>query len=498
MSNFTPFFYRLISRVTGQSYTSAWDEKLPHILLGMVGFLLFCIIFSAVYWNYLAKIDQRIKQLFVATATLLGGELVLKYGVSLRIRGYWSDRWFFYAVPSPRLESFMWLGLASAIAFLFIYFRSYFERLKRWQFLIVTMTVFIGFALAVAGIRGGVSSIIDPLTRTYWEYTGALPFIKDAPDFLRNFISLIPRLPVHVQLHPPGYPLVLYGWQQFFSVGLLGMAVLLIMTASLSFIPIFYVAERWRGGKEARSIISMMVFSPALVLFSATSVEAIFVAVVSYALVAAFFGWKEKMSWSVAAGVFMALGVLGNFLFLLLGPCFLAFIVYLIRTAPADKWKIILRVILSGASFLTVFVILWLLTGYSPVTNFFIARSYNSALVESNFSSLLVYFGYMFMNVLEFGFYFGIPLLVVFIRQWPESFQKSALWFKFGLFNLTFFLIVGIFQGEVGRIWLFIVPFFLFFYSPFFVLEDKKFFSAFLALLAAQSIIVQLLFYTFW
>jgi hypothetical protein len=66
-------------------------------------------------------------------------------------------------------------------------------------------------ACAVAMIDGGPHHLWEPyelLKGT--DYIGALPLVESARGFLRDYVSLLPKLPMHCQVHPPGGALFLW------------------------------------------------------------------------------------------------------------------------------------------------------------------------------------------------------------------------------------------------------------------------------------------------
>ncbi len=492
------FLIRLIEKVSGQGYDPAWSDKIPFILGGLIGLVVLWIFFGMWYWKSFGS-DKRLRHLFLATVVILGVFILAKLGVHHFYKDYLGDRWFFYGLPSPRIKGFGWFLLPIGIFSAFFYFRSKIEALSERMFLFVIWFVFVALALSVAGVRDGLLSIVDSLTRTYWEYTGALPFIKGTFSFLHDFISLLPVLPVHVRIHPPGYPLALYFWQELFHVGNLGLAILLVMTAGIVPLVTYFLVKAEAGVARAKRIAMVLIFLPSLVLFSATSMEGLFVGLVWLSLGACYWGWKNNLPLALLGGCFVAYSFFSNFLFALLAPCFVYLLYCLYSDAEKPARKIFLiRVVCTVFVFVLFFVALWKGSGYSIVHNFFIAYGHNNEIVESNFASVITYSSYFLMNVLEFLFYLGIPLVYIFVTSLPQSFIRRSKWFTCGAISLFFFLIIGIFQGEVGRIWLFIAPFFIHFGSSLLEGEDEQSFSAILMLLFLQIMTVQVAFYTFW
>lgn len=423
--------------------------------------------------------------------------ITIKFAIFHFAKDYIPDRLIFYVLPSPRAASVFWFLAPLIIFSIFLKYRKKIEALPRHQFLGVLYLTFVLFALAVAGIREGVQSIIDPFTRTFWEYSAYLPFVKNAHDFLQNYTLLNPQIATHMVTHPPGYILFLYFFSKIFSAGLLGLVIALVSSVGLIIWPLYYFWKESLGEETARRALQTFIFLPSAVMFTATSMESFFMAVVWLAIIGCFFGWK-KVNWlAPIGGLGMALALFSNFLFLLLGPFFVWLVWYSLKTST-NRLKTLLGIPYSILAFILFFVIIERWSGYSIIDNFFIARLANQSAVRSNFESVGKYFIYLFMSLTDFALYLGIPFLYLFFTDTIGSWKKSALWFKVGVAVMAFFLILGVFQGETARLWLFLTPFFVLGNPYLWNREKESEFNAFLVLILFQIIVTQTLFYTYW
>jgi len=165
---------------------------------------------------------------------------------------------------------------------------------------------------------------------------------------------------------------------------------------------------------------------------------------------------------------------------------------------PQERSKIIIRMFFSLLSFFLFFAIIWQWSQYSISDNFFAARSANSFEVENNFKSVATYLMYLLMNVSNFLIYLGLPLIIIFFTGLPKTFKEGNFLFKSGIGVLALFLAIGIFQGNVERLWLFILPFFIIFANKLWQEENQTLFNAVLLLLFFQIIMTQAIFYTFY
>ena len=490
----------MMSWITGQPFNPLWEEKLPFILRGLFLISFFIILFVYFYHKYFWH-EKNNRRLFFISVGVILFLVIAKYILFHFSQGYVSDRMFFYALPSPRVRNMFWFFLPVLFFLVFLRFRRQLENLPEKKFLVVIFIFFVSFSLSVAGIRDGVASIADPLTRTYWEYTGSIPLVNEigVKNFLGQFNSILPELPVHTQTHPPGYVLFLFFWQKLLPIGYLGLSTILVFMAGLIIFPLFYLWKRISSLDTAKKMLQIFVFTPSLVMFSATSMEAFFILVVWLSITLCFWGWKNSWWLSAVAGVILSYCVFSNFLFLLLAPFFLFSLIHLSKNSTSKKLSVVAHAGVSLLVMIVFFAILRYIYDYSIIDNFFLARMINTGLVESNFLSLGTFLTYMFMNIVAFLVYLGVPSGIAFFSELGYNFKMRSFWGLSGAGILLFFLVIGIFQGEVERIWLFLVPFFVISNARLFAGEqNNKQLNAVLSLLFFQIIVFQVMFYTYW
>ncbi|OGH69724.1 MAG: hypothetical protein A2754_03590 [Candidatus Magasanikbacteria bacterium RIFCSPHIGHO2_01_FULL_47_8] len=496
MNKLSPFFYDIISRISGQAFDPLWPEKLPFIIRGAFFILLFIVGFYLFYRSRWGK-ESSLRRMLWVCGGILFSLIAIKFAIFHFVKDYIPDRLIFYVLPSPRAESILWFAAPLIIFAIFLKYRKKIEALPRHQFLGALYLTFILFALSVAGIREGVQSIIDPFTRTFWEYSGYLPFVKNAHDFLGQYTLLNPQIATHMVTHPPGYILFLYFFYKIFSAGLPGLVIALVSSVGLILWPLYYFWKESLGEETARRALQIFIFVPSVVMFTATSMESFFMAVVWLAIISCFLGWKKGNWLALVSGLGMAGALFSNYLFLLLGPFFVWLIWYSLKIS-ANRLKTLLGILYSILAFTLFFVLLERWSGYSIIDNFFVARLANQSAVRSNFESVGKYFVYLFMSLTDFALYLGIPFLCLFFTDTVGSWKKSALWFKVGVAIMAFFLIIGVFQGETARLWLFLTPFFVLGNPYLYNREKESEFNAFLAITVFQIIVIQTLFFTYW
>lgn len=488
------WFLSLIERVSGQAYHPDSAEKTLGILLGLLFALCFGLVFSLVFYHYFFH-DKKLWYLFLYSVGCLVIVVFAKYALFHGVKGYIPDRLIMYALPSPKAAEWLWSLLPVAVFGIFLFFETKIIRLSAQKFLATLMVTFIFFATSVAATREGTYSIYERFTRTFWEYTGNLPLVTNVHDFLRDYSSLHASLVSHTVTHPPGFTLFLYGLQQIFDVGFFGLSFLVISSGAMVLIPLYYFLMHFLPSETTRRVIMVYVFLPSFVLLGATSMDMIFLLFTWLSISCLYRGWQKSSLFSFLGGIVAALALFGNFLFLLLAPLFLYFIYDLSRSIP--KKILGLRVGLSFLGFIGFYLAIYGWTGYSIVTNFIAARATQSGIVQSNFASLSLFITFAFMNISSFFLYLGIPNCILFIKQWSLFKQRTMPYFL-GFIMVLFFIALGIFQGEVERIWLFITPLFLLPISLVIKNYSERTFKGYLSLLFFQSIVIQTLFYTYW
>lgn len=465
--------------------------------LVLAGFIfLFFLVFYRRYWR-----EVEARWLFLRVVPVVFGILIIKFVIGFLYKGYVPELILFYAIPSPKAQGILWLALATVILVIFIHFRERFEQLPLQKFLLVLCVVSIGFSVSVGAVRGGLTSVAEPYTKIYWEYTGALPEIHSVKSFLHDYVitRIAPRFAAHSSTHPPGYVLILYGLQWLFSVEFLGLALFTVVAAGLAVWPIFYLWRQFLGDSEARRALQIFIFVPSFVMTSATSTEAFFLLIVWSAITLCFIGWQRSAVLAFLGGIATGVALLCNFLFLLLAPLFFFLAWYRVNgTSAIGRSKVLFRILVSLCTFALFFVLLQRWSGYSIIDNFFIARVSNQHAVQSNFSSPAVYLLYIAINITTFLIFLGLPLVAIFFRDWSKTFRKATILFKSGIGVMLLFLVVGAFQGDVERLWLFIVPLFIPFANRLFANENRQLFGPFLSLVFFQIIVTQILFYTFY
>ena len=500
MEKILALFSRLIVAVSGRASDTMSLEKIRFILQGAVVASIFIVVFFYLYYRYFWH-NQMLRKLFWVCIGVNFFLISAKFVLSHFIASYITDRMLFFALPSPRIKSFGAVIVAILLFILFLKLRPKIEQLGRAWFAISLGLFFTVFSLTVAYIRDGVQGIIDPFTRIFWEYTGALPLVwkLGITRFISEYGQLIPQLPQHPGTHPPGYVVFLYSAQWLFHLGYLGLAVLIVLLSGATIGLLYYFWESIFSSHVARRMAEVLVFVPSLVFYSATSLEAFNFVIIWLTIVLCYFGWRKNIWLSFLGGIGAAYALFCNYLFVLLAPFFVIFLIIELRSAAeAMKRRVAIRIAASGFTFALSFALLRVFLHYSLIGNFFAGYEFYKSFAINNFESVGIYLSFVLLNLIPFIWHLGMPTVFYLVRDAKRTFIASNWWFKAGVIMWFCFVFIGLFQGEVERIWLFLMPFFLMYRSPLYTEANPEEFNAALSLIFFQIMIVQILFYTYW
>lgn len=494
MHSFNYFLTKLSASAAGSDATLNPD-KVALILRGLILVSIFILVFSFVYLRYTAD-QPKLRRLFYWSSGILFFVIIGKYALYHFYKGYIPDRLPMYALPSPKSAGVLWFILPSIVFGTYLYLRKKITALKTNTFLLTLWVTFTAFALSVAATREGLYSIYERFSRTYWEYTGNLYLVKGFFDFLHNYTALTAELANHAITHPPGFTLLLYLAQSLFHVSYLGLSIFVVILGGLSVFPVYYLLREFAGDVAARRAVEIFVFLPSFALLGATSMDVTFLLATALTIALLSIGWKRNASIALLGGVAAGVALFMNFLFLLLAPLFF-YLVYLWWTSTPPEERKISRIIFSIAGFAGWWLCLYWLTDYSIITNFFIARQVQGQVVASNFASAGMYALFALMNITSFFFYLGIANVILLGKKMKTVLDNKKI-LGVGFVLVIFFVLIGIFQGEVERIWLFLLPWFLLpIVKSIEDLSDQQF-GLLLSLSFFQIIITQTLFYTYW
>ena len=327
----------------------------------------------------------------------------------------------------------------------------------------------------------------DTLFQTFLQegdYSQDLPRIGADPlGFLRGYVASMPDLSLHGKTHPPGNALFLWAVGRAFGPGPVPATWAVIALAALGVWPTYLLARRlagWRAGLLAAAIYALL---PTYMIYAAASMDALLATVLACAICALYNAFvpsiadaeaKAQLSpqhqrySAIAAGLWLALGLLLSFTTLMLAFVALALAAWRLRSGPLRRTDLLrwagAAVAVAGTVLLALGAI-WLASGYNSVTAFFVGMANNRIDVGKRISpiGLSSYLLFLAVNAVAYGCFLGpwpLHRLISGARRQVGQIAAGsarpadALWAGMAAL-LGGMLLSGLFYREVERIWLF-------------------------------------------
>ncbi len=343
-------------------------------------------------------------------------------------------------------------------------------------------------------------------------YLGEAFTIDDVGEYLRSYAQEMPHKPEHVATHPPGAVLFFYGVREVgrtlpglrrsaliassTSVGLsieelaaevvsiptvrwlgsegLATAILAswLLGACGALMPlVIFAALRGRVGEErALAAAAVLALTPSM-LFHFPTLDML-IALASALMVAALAATQRHWAWAMVAGVIAAAALfvsLGALALVALGALFL--LLRAVRQAGqsadsswSDTRSAAVPLLALGAGVLGG-VGLWYAMGLDAAEVFSRGLGAHSSITGR--ASFRSYGVWVWMNLVEFAIFAGLPLTVLAVASAPgiartlREIASSALPAYLGASAILAILLLdlsGTVKGETGRLWLLFVP----------------------------------------
>jgi hypothetical protein len=346
-------------------------------------------------------------------------------------------------------------------------------------------------ALAVAALRGGPAAWRAPLAYV-GEYPDAVDQVGAIPTFLRQFAASVPSLPDFAAQHPPGatvfYLLVDRAWS-----GLMAAALATTAAAALGVLVVAGLARDELGEAGEGWAAVCWLAGPLTVLYAATAADAMWAPLLTGGALAAHRGLERRSwSWTVAGGVLLWVASMMTFAAVLVLP-FLA--VRALRHVRQERDWVLAWAAATSAVVLGLVAACRLATGYDPLAAVEAVNRFWSVAPGTN----RIWWIWVFGDLLAFVGTLGFPLAAGLLAGVWAALRRRA-WGSFEVATLASLLVAAVWghtKGEVERMWQFLVPFAV-------VVAARQLrrwrvpLPLVAALLAAQAVAVQVLFFTRW
>jgi len=372
------------------------------------------------------------------------------------------------------------LGLAATIVALAIFWRwfrgvAWNPRRLRRGFVPAAMAWYVALACLVATIDGGPSRLWRPYKNLHGtDYIGAVDRVESVRGFLAGYNRMQPTLPMHCRTHPPGAILFLWAVDRGLLSGDAAAALATILAAALA-VPAVHGLARETGSRQtARLATVLFVLAPNVLLFTATSMEAVFMAPLVWTFYLLFRARRQRPAALGAAGG-LAASVAAMMTF---SAAWLAIwaAVLAALTALVDRRRLgrtLAAMASAAAASLVFYVLLWAWSGYNLFAVFTTAVGQHAEIMEGcNQATLRQYLHLAVANPVAFFTGTGLVLAALWAaRTWKDVrggfFRATARrpWGTPGVvLNLSFFgslavvVLAPLYTLEVERIWIFLAP----------------------------------------
>lgn len=308
------------------------------------------------------------------------------------------------------------------------------------------------------------------------EYLPALPALDfGLHAFLDRFAELGTSLPVHVVGHPPG---LLSAMHLLGIDSAAGLATLTIGVGALS-IPLVYLISRpLLDENRARMATLIYVFAPAAVMHGATSADALFATFALLAAIPLLACGRLRHAGPIA----LALASFFSYANLAIGAW-----ATLVRALRGDLRRAVTQALACASALVAFYVALYALSGFDPLGTLRAAES----VYREGVASGRPYAFWVLGSPAAFLIAGGLPITWYALRALGARREAAVALFAI----LAVAAVLGFTKAETERIYLFLVP--LLCVAAASELPERHL-RPVLGLLAAQGLLVEILFHTVW
>lgn len=361
------------------------------------------------------------------------------------------------------------------------------------------------FSVAVAFIQGrslavwGVRSYIDRYDALRAKALGVREFVKAFPDIAPTLRS------IHAVTHPPGRTLAALAVHEISATSLVMRALCLAGFASLIVVPAWFLARKLIGERGARVAVCLLAAVPSVVMMGFVSYEAIeaviFTSVIAAFVWGGFWDAHERLPLVFAGGFLLGLAA-----FLTYAIVFIAAFTVLLAFMRRP-WRAAVRLLLvAAAGGIAALAVLRVAAGYDLLASF---RATHDGLVQflvlnprtPGFDAR-PYAYWLFGNPAAWLTFAGLPVAALALRELLTRRPPYllAMVVPVGAFYVIPATITHIIPGEVERTIQYALPLAVIAAAASLQRDtiDDRAVPVFVAIALAQTILLQILFFTFW
>jgi len=381
--------------------------------------------------------------------------------------------------------------------------------LRRRRFLVALVLAGVALPCVIAMLRGGIHGISQAYERAAYEYIGDIGKAPSISALFTRYLDVMPYLSMHAKVHPPGPIAFLWLLSYIVTQDPLALSFATIFVAALAVVPLFYWARTILDERVAVYAALLYLCVPSLLIFNATSADALFPVVTLTCLLCfdrALRAEKLPAVIAYAALAGLAFGIMSilKFSLIALGAYF-AFAGLLALRSVDTRRNVFVTAAIMGGTFLGFHFALHAYTGFDIVAVFHAAKAqfdldqHHLDLLTPRLSAWI----YRLLNPLCWFYFAGIPVALLFYQRLrrPEA-QTRGLFLVFLLTALAL-NVLYLARGEGERSALYLFPFLVLPAAHLLHAQCQRAATraplfATLGFLLLQTWLTETLFYTYW
>jgi hypothetical protein len=366
----------------------------------------------------------------------------------------WGILPFYAGLRSPYFSWRIFLPIAIFAAGM--WFLSYRER-SRLGARELAILVGLSFMLNLAVLAVNPSFVTE-VTRTFnrvsVEYYGDIPKVDH--NFFFHYADKMPYLSLHGKTHPPLATLFLWALTQM-GFGIFGASLVTTLFGSLTLIFVYYISNDLFGEEAARISVGIFWLVPAIVLYSAVSMDILFMFLCT-ATVFCFQRALYKIHYVMPCALFFSLALFSTFTagFLVLLFAIWIGLSHFKESLPITAYR---NLTLAGGLIVLIHLVLYWGLNYNVIEVFLNARYLNAIMMTGPRARPYSY--WVVGNLVDYFTFLGFTVFsMVCLYGWSVKKKISAPDIPFVAVVCTLFIfnVSGLIRQEVARVWLPFTP----------------------------------------
>jgi 4-amino-4-deoxy-L-arabinose transferase-like glycosyltransferase len=287
----------------------------------------------------------------------------------------------------------------------------------------LALLIFFSFSFHL-GIVAVHPSFVGEVTRTFnrrgLEYYGDVAKVDS--DFVYDYINRMPELSLHGKTHPPTAVLFLWGLTRA-GFGIFGVSIATAFLGSLTLVFVFGIAKDLFGEEAAMKAAEIFWLAPAVVLYSAVSMDALFM----FLCAAAVFFFQRalyKIHYTPLAAFSFTLALFSTFAAGFLLP---VFAVWAGLNYSHGRMRTLRNLAWTAGWVVLFHLAFYLVLNYNVVEVFFRAVDLNTAMMGSPRLGRRPYGYWMAGNLVDYFTFLGFPLFSLACLYGRRIKKKSRL-----------------------------------------------------------------------